>query len=125
MAYNYSGAFLRGQSGLTPTFSEMAVFVFFGVTLSWRFASKMYIYAHVHICNMTKVISLSDESYTELSKWKGKKSFSETVLQLTGATKKKGSLLEVIQSLGDTSALADSLEKVYAKRSQRTLRRYG
>lgn len=72
---------------------------------------------------MTKVISLSDESYAELSKWKGKKSFSQTILQLTGKKAKTNSLLEVIRSLSDASALADSLEKVYAKRSQRTLRR--
>lgn len=83
----------------------------------------MHIYVHVHISCMTKVISLSDESYLELKKWKGQKSFSQTILQLTGKKAKTNSLLEVIQSLGDTSALADSLEKVYAKRSQRTLRR--
>jgi predicted CopG family antitoxin len=73
---------------------------------------------------MTKVITLSDESYKELKKWKGKKSFSETILQLTSAKGRKQSLLDVIQSMGDASELADALEKVYVGRAHQKLRRY-
>lgn len=70
---------------------------------------------------MTKVISLSEVSYAELKKWKGQKSFSETILQLTRSKSKP--LSEIVQSWGDSSELADALEKVYAQRAHRNFRR--
>lgn len=81
----------------------------------------MYLNAHAHVHTMTKVITLSDESYLELKKWKGQKSFSQTILQLTQSKPKP--LSEIVQSWGDSSELADALEKVYAQRAYRNFRR--
>ncbi len=89
--------------------------------LSWRFATKTHLNAHAHVHTMTKVITLSDESYVELKKWKGQKSFSQTILQLT--RDKPKTLSEIVQSWDDSSELADALEKVYAQRAHRNFRR--
>lgn len=52
---------------------------------------------HAYIYKMTKVISLSDEAYEELSKLKANRSFSEIVVELV-KEKKKDLLLELAGS---------------------------
>ena len=71
---------------------------------------------------MTKVVTISDESYAELKKWKGSKSFSETILSLTRANKNKA-LLETVRRLEKSTGLAKAVEDIYAKRQSRTLKK--
>lgn len=71
---------------------------------------------------MTKVVTISDESYEELKKWKGDKSFSETILGLTGKTKTKN-LLEVVKNMKPAPELADAIESVYKERHKFKLKK--
>jgi predicted CopG family antitoxin len=64
---------------------------------------------------MVKVVTISDESYEELKKWKGNKSFSETILALTKKRNNKN-LLEFIRSMKPNPKLADAIESVYKER---------
>lgn len=63
---------------------------------------------------MTKVISISDDAYEELSKLKAKKSFSEIVIELV-QEKKRDTLLELAGSW--TKEDAEKIKKrIYEER---------
>ncbi len=71
---------------------------------------------------MVKVVTISDESYNELRKWKGNKSFSETILRLA-KTRKNKDILEFFRNLKKNDELADAIEEVYKERRFRKLKR--
>lgn len=71
---------------------------------------------------MVKVVTISDESYEELKKWKGNKSFSETILRLTKKRSTKN-LLEFIKNMKPNPGLADAIESVYKERYKYKLKK--
>ncbi len=71
---------------------------------------------------MVKVVTISDESYEELKKWKGNKSFSETILGLTKKRSNKN-LLEFIKKMKPNPELADAIESVYKERYKYKLKK--
>lgn len=71
---------------------------------------------------MVKVVTISDESYEELKKWKGNKSFSETILRLTKKRSNKN-LLEFIKNMKPNPELADAIESVYKERYKYKLKK--
>ncbi len=66
---------------------------------------------------VTRVISISDDAYDSLSKIKRGRSFSETILSLTGNENKRD-LYDIVMSRGPDHELADAIEEVYKKRSR-------
>ena len=71
---------------------------------------------------MSKVISVSDETYTRLSRIKNGQSFSRTILKLMDKPEKK-SLSDVLKSIGSQPELADSVEEVYKMRDKIKMRK--
>lgn len=71
----------------------------------------------MHACMyMTRVISISDEAYDRLKAVKNGRSFSETIIGLTGGEKKD--LLDIVMSRSPNHELADAVEEVYKKRNR-------
>lgn len=64
---------------------------------------------------MVKVVTISDESYAELKKWKGGKSFSETILGLA-KTNQNQRILDFFKNLKRNDELADAVEEAYKQR---------
>ena len=85
----------------------------------------------MHICMviyMVKIISISDDTYQELSRRKAGRSFSETIRDLLRKEKMKGDIKEVSKFWGafkdvDAASLKREVRQARTRSSQRNSRR--